>query len=65
MLIYANKGAADGHTRKAGLAFHARAGRQQNFIYEYYDEPYLFNLEMQKSAFAWMDKYLRADLERG
>ena len=40
-------------------AVYKKAGVDKNFRYEYYDAPHMFSLEMQKSAFAWMDGHLK------
>jgi len=36
-----------------------KAGAEDNFAYEYYDVPHVFNLEMQEKAFRWMDRHLK------
>jgi hypothetical protein len=38
--------------KKAGAADHYRAS--------FYDGPHKFDLEMQKEAFAWFDRWLKA-----
>jgi dienelactone hydrolase len=55
--LYTVKGMKDAHRR---IAAHYRSvGKPRNYIGEFYPGPHKFDLEMQKSAFAWLAKWLK------
>jgi dienelactone hydrolase len=55
--LYTVKGMKDAHRRIA--AAYKSVGKPRNYVGEFYPGPHKFDLPMQRSAFAWLGRWLR------